>query len=181
VQTRQPPHPDPAPKRLQLHPQPPTQHRGLVVLEQGRLLWPDGSERGRLRLRLRRSDDVEPPREEILRRCLGVRDVTTVARERRPLAAAVVRPPGRRPVLRPLRDVGATALVHGCRRRRAPFLLLEPDAAGVAQGLHASQTADTRVGQRTRSCMHGGMGRTGKTASSVMPVAYMGDRAGFFS
>lgn len=50
-------------------------------------------ERGRLCLQLHRHrrDDVKLACEELRRRFLGIRDVT---RERRPLAAAVVRPPG---------------------------------------------------------------------------------------
>jgi hypothetical protein len=111
----------------------------LVVLEQARPLRPD-RERGRRRRR--RRDDVQPPREE-RRLGRGVRDVAAAARER-PLAVAGHGAgrllPGR-PVLRgPLRGVAARAvMVHGRCRRRAPLLLLEPDAAGIAQGLHGTQ------------------------------------------
>jgi hypothetical protein len=86
----------------------------LVVREQAGPFRPDGGERRG------RRDDVEPPREE---RRVGVHVSSAAARERlgdrcRVLVAA---PDG------------------ALHRRGAPLLLLESDAASVAQGLHKVQ------------------------------------------
>ena len=92
------------------------------------------------RKRRHRRDGVQPPRKE---RRLGAASAYVAAAAARELHLAVAGHDAGRllparpvPVLRPLRGVATRALsVHG---RRVP-LLLEPDARGVAHGLHGTE------------------------------------------
>ena len=104
---------------------------------------PAPARRERRRRRRRRRDSVQQPREE---RRLGAASAyvavaaTATARERHLAVAGHdaerLLPVRTVPGLRPLRGVATRALsVHG---RRVP-LLLEPDARGVAHGLHGTE------------------------------------------
>ena len=98
------------------------------------------------RKRRHRRDGVQPPRKE---RRLGAASAYVAAAAARELHLAVAGHDAGRllparpvPVLRPLRGVATRALsVHG---RRVP-LLLEPDARGVAHGLHGTEAKASRT------------------------------------
>ena len=107
---------------------------------------PAPARRERRRRRRRRRDSVQQPREE---RRLGAASAYVAAAAARELHLAVAGHDAGRllparpvPVLRPLRGVATRALsVHG---RRVP-LLLEPDARGVAHGLHGTEAKASRT------------------------------------
>ena len=108
---------------------------------------PAPARRERRRRRRHRRDSVPPPREE---RRLGAASAyvaaAATARERHLTVAGHdaerLLPVRTVPGLRPLRGVATRALsVHG---RRVP-LLLEPDARGVAHGLHGTEAKASRT------------------------------------